>query len=100
MDHTFLESPTDQTVIAGISATLPCSPPLSDPPPSILWFYNDAPLIHREGAFALTTLDDGSLYFANVQLPDHGVYVCTAVNRHAIPQSVASEPVTLTVHGK
>ena len=100
LDHEFVETPVDQTVLAGNSVTIHCEPPASDPPASIHWFYNDTPITERTGRYAMSVLENGGLYFANVQLLDIGLYVCSAVNHHAIPASVSATPLTLTVHGK
>ena len=100
LDHVFLKSPSDETVVAGNPVTLPCRPPLSDPPANVSWFYENTPLVERTGPRSLSVLDNGTLSFSSIQIDDGGVYICTAVNDHAIPQTVAAPPSTIFVHGK
>ncbi|KAF8795105.1 Roundabout like protein [Argiope bruennichi] len=67
--------PANQTLPLNTVAMLPCEA-TGDPPPSIRWFVNSAPLQTRNPRFVV--LDSGTLQIDALQPEDSGVYTCTA----------------------
>ncbi|GFU30687.1 roundabout homolog 2 [Nephila pilipes] len=67
--------PANQTLPLNTVGMLPCEAS-GDPPPSIQWFVNSAPLQTRNPRFVV--LDSGTLQIDSLQHEDSGFYTCTA----------------------
>ncbi|XP_049633958.1 roundabout homolog 3 [Suncus etruscus] len=72
-----LQGPTNQTVVLGSPAWLPCRVSGS-PPPHVRWT-KDGQWLHGDHS-QLHTLANGTLHIASVQEMDLGIYSCVAQN--------------------
>lgn len=67
------------TVLEGLNINLPCEPPASNPPATILFLVNGSSVISgKSGRFQ--AFADGSMLIHNASLSDSGQYRCMAVN--------------------
>lgn len=74
----FQVDPTDVVAAVNSTVVLPCTPPYSQPTPSIHWTRNGVDLNETEPR--ITVLPTGNLYITDVQLDDAGDYQCIAHN--------------------
>ena len=72
----FTESPTNQTIPKGQSASFPCSA-TGDPAPSIKW-HRSGDLINNDAHFII--LPNGTLLVNSVTEHDSGWFACSATN--------------------
>ncbi|XP_052221507.1 cell adhesion molecule DSCAM-like isoform X2 [Dreissena polymorpha] len=103
IDLTFQKSPSDLYVIAGLSAKLHCTPPVSVPPASVTWYKNNALLVPRSGEQGLQVVKTAGgswdIVFEEVQKQDEGEYFCVASNDHAVPRTRTSPSAVVRVGG-
>ncbi|XP_053381258.1 hemicentin-1-like isoform X2 [Mercenaria mercenaria] len=103
IDIDFVQQPEDLYVIAGLQATLKCSPPFSVPTASVTWYKDNALFVPRTGEHAVqvvTTVEGfWNIRFKNIQKIDEGEYFCVATNTYAVPSSRTSVSATVSVGG-
>ncbi|XP_053213198.1 uncharacterized protein LOC128396610 [Panonychus citri] len=87
--------PKSDTVIAGDSVTLDCSPPRGSPEPSVTWKKDGEPMMTLMASprFQLTT--SGSLKINDIHPTDRGIYVCEATNSVGSRESAPASLVVL-----
>ncbi|XP_056010396.1 cell adhesion molecule-related/down-regulated by oncogenes-like isoform X3 [Ostrea edulis] len=84
------------TVLQGLNINLPCEPPASNPPATILFSVNGSTVTSgKSGRFLVFA--DGSMMIRNASLLDSGRYHCVAVNPVTGRNRTASHVVHLQV---
>ena len=96
-----MSEPVNTNGTYGQPVTLNCSTPASFPQANITW-YKGQMLEVRDtaGHFAISVLQNGSLYFSRVQYSDTDDYFCVASNVYAIPATRTSKVAHLSVYGR
>ncbi|KAJ8300040.1 hypothetical protein KUTeg_021559 [Tegillarca granosa] len=99
----FVRQPYSIFAIAGQPTTLPCSPPISFPLSSVVWYKDDRPMAYRSGEQSVFIVDPNNgiwdLFFSNIQKLDEGNYFCVAVNNYSVPSTRTSKVAEISVGG-
>ncbi|KAL5011901.1 hypothetical protein ScPMuIL_010452 [Solemya velum] len=99
----FQQDTEDVFGVAGLPATIECTPPISVPPAVVTWYKDNHLLVERDGEFAVSMIDPESenwkLHFVNVQKNDEGEYFCVATNNFSVPTTRTSRVAYFKVGG-
>lgn len=99
----FQQDTEDVFGVAGLPATIECTPPISVPPAVVTWYKDNHLLVERDGEFAVSMVDPESenwkLHFVNVQKNDEGEYFCVATNNFSVPTTRTSRVAYFKVGG-
>lgn len=99
----FIEEPEDLYAMAGLPATLHCTPPISVPTANVTWYKDDTIMVPQTGKQSVQVVKtfEGSwnIVFQWIQKGNEGRYFCVAHNEHAIPPSRTSSVATVKVGG-
>ncbi|XP_035829177.1 hemicentin-2, partial [Aplysia californica] len=92
----FLRHPSDTFAYYGQDVVLPCQPPKSLPPASVVWYKN-----YKVLDLSLTNVKvvDHDLHLLSVRKSDNGVYYCVAVNNLTTPSTRTSLIATVRLEG-